>query len=111
MHEFSLCQNIIDIVIPSVPKDRQAKSIVLTIGALSQVDVDSLAFWFPVAAKNTVLAKTKLHIETEAAYATCHTCQKHYAIQTLYDACPHCDCGGNPVVSGQRLQVKSVEIE
>ncbi|MBK2125199.1 hydrogenase maturation nickel metallochaperone HypA [Fangia hongkongensis] len=113
MHEFSLCQGIIDILNKEeVLTDATAVSkINLSIGKLSGVDIESLKFWFPVAAKNTPLESAELLVSEEPAKAKCESCEICYEIEQYYSACPLCGSYEKHILSGQEMLVKNVEVE
>jgi len=109
MHELSLCQSIIKSVSQSVDAG-QIKMIYLKIGQLALVDIASLKFWFPVAAKGTLCEGAVLEIQTEEAQAQCCECGASYAMEQYYTICPSCGSSDRNILAGEGLQLVSVEI-
>jgi len=65
MHEFSMAQNILQIVLAEAEK-RQAngvRAIYLKLGETSHIEPDSLVFCLKLAAKGTLAEGVKVHIE------------------------------------------------
>lgn len=64
MHELSLCQNIIKIIMDQAHKHQKKRvlRINIEIGDLSAVDVNALTFWFEVVVKGTLAEHAKLHM-------------------------------------------------
>lgn len=113
MHEFSLCQRVISIVLKKTQKmDQDAKQvsvITLRIGQLAGVDVESMRFWFPVAAKGTSLSGTSLKMLIEPAIARCVTCNNEYEVAQFYAACPQCQSYEKDIICGQEMLVDHIE--
>jgi hydrogenase nickel incorporation protein HypA/HybF len=109
MHEFSLCQNIVSIVSNKAgDNDINVKDIVIKVGDIASVDLDSLCFWFPVAIKDTNLRDAKLQVIHQNAVAKCNICHEEFAVKQLYEACPKCDSYDKKILSGQELTVESI---
>ncbi len=109
MHEFSLCQNIVSIVSNKAgDNDINVKDIVIKVGDIAGVDLDSLCFWFPVVIKDTNLRDAELKVIHQHALAKCNMCNKDFAIKQLYESCPECHSYDKQVISGQELTVESI---
>lgn len=112
VHEFSLCRRIINIVENAVARtpEQVVHKVVLCIGELAGVDIASLKFWFPVAARNSRLQEAALEILHEKAEALCTNCHCQYVL-VRYDACcPNCQSFEKEILSGQEMQVKNIEV-
>ena len=113
MHEFSLCRSVIKIVEKQVEfnsETHRISKVILSVGVLAGVDVESMAFWFPVAAKSSILKNTKLKIETDEAKALCSHCHNIYSLTQLYQSCVHCQSYDKKILSGQQMNVKNIEL-
>ncbi len=109
MHEFSLCQNIANIVTTHAQKENKSvKKIILKVGDLAGVDIESLCFWFPVAIKDTDIKDTKLELVHEKGYAKCQDCSQEFNLTQLYQACPNCESFHKEILKGQELLVQSI---
>ncbi|WP_151193032.1 hydrogenase maturation nickel metallochaperone HypA [Cysteiniphilum sp. JM-1] len=113
MHEFSLCQSVITIVLDkakSMGYEAQAvRQIELCVGQLAGVDIESMRFWFPVAAKDTPLAQSTLNIMAQLAWAHCLTCTHDYQLSKFYHACPKCQSHDKEILTGQDMLVEKIE--
>ena len=110
MHEFTLCQQIIHQVESSIDGSNQVQTVNLVIGSIAAIDLSSLQFWFPVAAKETRLANADLHVEMVPARACCLECNHHFALEQRLKACPYCQSYRYQLLSGDELQIKNVEV-
>lgn len=116
MHEFSLCQNIIQIAETQLAsykanaKANKINKIVLTIGKLAAVDLESLKFWFPVACQDTVLDGVILEIIEPEAEAKCLNCNKHFKLLNLMQACPDCGSYEREILKGQEIMVDQIQL-
>lgn len=112
MHEFSLCQSISRIIDEAiVDRDVKVRKVVLAIGDLAGVDVDSLLFWFPVACKDKIYADVLVEVAPVQADMRCLNCHQVSELKTLYDACPHCQSYEREIISGREMYVKNIEVE
>jgi hydrogenase nickel incorporation protein HypA/HybF len=110
MHEFSLCTAIIDQVARANKMNlSNVEEIILEIGELSCVDIESLSFWFAVVSKNAKGGQPiKLAIQAVSGQAKCNKCMGLFHLITLYEPCPKCkECGNYTIISGQELLIKS----
>lgn len=113
MHELSIAQNIIEIVIDHA-KNIQAKSVCeveLDIGTISGVIPETLEFALEVSIKDTILEKAKIIINVIEAKAICRKCEKHFDLDDVYTLCPHCGSFEFDIIQGKELKVKSIKIE
>lgn len=112
MHEFSLCQSISRIIDEAISeRNVQVRKVVLAIGDIAGVDIDSLLFWFPVACKDKPYANTIVEVVPVVAEMKCLSCDQISTIKTLYDACPHCQSFEREITSGREMYVKNIEVE
>jgi len=112
MHELSVVMGIIDIAKQETQKANKDKVelIELEIGALSGVELDSLAYVWDVAVKNTVLENAKKHIDYIEGKAICLECNTIFKVENIYDSCPKCNSYIKNILQGKELRVKSLEV-
>jgi hydrogenase nickel incorporation protein HypA/HybF len=112
MHELSVAQGILDLVQHHVPEDqaRDVREVTVRIGALSGIVADSLEFCFSAIVAGTPYDGASLAIERVPTRATCNGCSREFGIEELVFRCPHCGGPSIRVVSGDELQVTSVEL-
>ena len=111
MHEVSLMMSIMDTALKTAEQEK-AKTInriALQIGAKSGVVIDSLEFAFEMVSKNTIAEKATLEIESIPLRGECLGCG-HQFEAAKFLVCEKC---GNfaKVISGQELNIKSIEVE
>ncbi len=112
MHELSVAQGILDLVRQHVPEDQgpDVRAVTVRIGALSGVVADSLEFCFEAVVAGTPYGGATLAIERVPTRATCDDCAREFDIENMVFRCPHCEGPHIRLVSGDDLQVTSVEL-
>ncbi|MBK2296692.1 hydrogenase maturation nickel metallochaperone HypA [Francisella philomiragia] len=109
MHEFSLCQSVINIAKKAAENNsKKVSKVVVKIGNLAGVDVESFEFWFPVAANDSVLEQAKLEIIHEQAIAKCKACEHEFELTRLYEQCPNCGSFEKDILKGKDMLVESI---
>lgn len=113
MHETALCKGIVDAVKEQAAAHGFARATVvrLSIGALSHVEPEALAFAFDAAAAGTLAEGAKLEIEHPPGQAFCIHCEVQVNIAQRFDPCPQ--CGGHDLVvtGGEEMRIKELEVE
>lgn len=113
MHEMTIAVSIVDIICKKA-NDENAKKInnvVLEIGDLSGIMIDSLEFCFDAATKNTIADGAELKINTIEGKALCKNCNKNYNLKNDFTPCPICDDFNIDVIEGKELSIKSFNID
>jgi hydrogenase nickel incorporation protein HypA/HybF len=112
MHELSVAQGILDLVHQHVPEDqaRDVRAVTVRIGALSGIVADSLEFCFSAIVAGTPYAAATLAIERVPTRARCNGCDREFGIEELVFRCPFCEGPQIRLLSGDELQVTSVEL-
>ena len=108
MHEMSIVEALLESVeqqLASYPGAR-ATTLTVRIGALRLVEPATLRFCF-----QTVAPDVRLEIEEVAASARCCDCQKTFSIEENWFQCPHCQSVNGQILTGNELQLVSLEIE
>ncbi len=108
MHELSITQSVVDVVMERTRGDRVA-IVRLQIGKLSGIVPDSVRFCFELIAADTPLADAVLEIEEPLGRAHCERCGDDFELRDLIMLCP-CGSADVQVVAGTELAVKSVEV-
>jgi hydrogenase nickel incorporation protein HypA/HybF len=113
MHEYSLAQSIMQIVIAEAEKvsARKVTKVTLTLGELAGVLPDSLSFCFDLVTKGTIAVGALLEIEKVPLKGYCPHCEKAFFIMNHQYLCDQCGNGSIELISGQELQVSHLEIE
>jgi hydrogenase nickel incorporation protein HypA/HybF len=92
-------------------KDARVERVNLKIGRLAAVVPDSLRFCFEIAVKDTPLGGAELHIEEIPVVARCNDCHAEWTITGPVFVCEKCKSGSVELLSGQELDIVSIEIE
>lgn len=113
MHEMGIAMQIIEIATNAIPddvKNIRVERVNVKIGKLSAVVPDSLRFCFDIAIKDTPLSGAELVIEEIPVTARCSGCKNEWTISEAVFSCPRCDKGNITILSGQELNIESIEI-
>ncbi|MFQ5824806.1 MAG: hydrogenase maturation nickel metallochaperone HypA, partial [bacterium] len=113
MHELSIANSIVSTVLEEMKRRElpSVKSIVLRVGALSDIVPESLLFSFEVITIDTPLTNTKLKIEHIPVQGKCHKCGHDFAVENNLFVCPHCQSGQIEITRGQELDIAYLEVE
>lgn len=113
MHELSIAQSIVEIVLEHVPKEEHmtVRSVRLRLGAMAGVVADSLEFCFGAITEGTPLEGAKLEIEHVPLRAHCNGCGTDGEIEPTFFACGKCGSSSLTVLSGREMQVRDIEVE
>ena len=112
MHELSIAQSIVDIVIEQmkIHSLSRVESVMLRIGVLRGIVVDSLNFGFDVTVRETPMEGAKLVVETVPIRGRCITCNQEFTIGHWLDDCPFCNSHTVEITSGKELEIAGIEV-
>ena len=113
MHEISAAQNIVDILLRSVPAADlpTVRQVKIKVGSTSGVVPDSLAFAFEGLVRQTDLCNARLNIDLIACLVRCNTCGAVSLSDLGLALCPVCGSLKARIISGAELEVSEVELE
>lgn len=113
MHEFSLCESIIETITTQAHQQgfRRIRRVWLEIGALANVELEALRFAFAVVREKTVAAQAELDIITLQGRAWCLDCTQSVEINQLFDPCPLCGGYQWRLTGGNELRIKEMEVD
>lgn len=108
MHELAITQSVVSAVAQHAG-GRPVARVVLEIGTLSGVMVESVKFCFDIATQGTPLEGAVLDIRTVEARARCRTCNAQFIQQSLITPCA---CGSYDIkrLSGEELNIKQYQL-
>jgi len=112
MHELSVCQALITQV-EAIARERQAHrvtSILLEMGPFSGVEPSLLEQAFPIASAGTIAAGAALVIKSLPVRVHCDQCGHTTDALPYRLLCGHCGDWKTQLVSGDELQLTSVEL-
>ena len=111
MHEFSIIQGIVDIVLETA-REKQLTHISVVeveVGKASGVIREAMDFAWEAARKDTLLSKAVLKIVEVPLVIRCNTCGRQYEPAEIYDICPGCGEVSPVIITGKELRVVAVE--
>jgi hydrogenase nickel incorporation protein HypA/HybF len=110
MHELSVTQSILEIVLKHAGDAERVTDIHLVIGQLSSFIDDSIQFFWDNISKDTVASGAKLNFRRIPAKIVCQDCWQKNILSKNF-TCP--DCGSNEIkiVSGDEFYIESIEID
>jgi hydrogenase nickel incorporation protein HypA/HybF len=113
MHELGIATNIVEIVQKEISMHRYGRvdTIALRIGAMTDVDHESLRFGFEVITKNTPLEQTNLQIEAVPISIHCEDCARDSEIERYQFVCPTCTSRNVTLQHGTELDIAYLEID
>ncbi len=109
MHELSLVENLVAQTRQHAV-GRPVKTITMTVGVMTCVDPDAMAFCFAACREEAGLADTQLIIERQLAAGECRDCGRAFTVEQVIQPC---ECGSlNIAVSGgDDILLKELEFE
>ncbi|MDM8522376.1 hydrogenase maturation nickel metallochaperone HypA [Desulfococcaceae bacterium HSG8] len=113
MHEMGIAMQVAEIATASIPEDMQdarVERVNIKVGKLAAVVPESLRFCFEVVIKDTRLDGAELRIEEIPVVARCRECDTEWTVTGPVFRCEKCDSGSIEVLSGQELDIESIEI-
>lgn len=112
MHEVSLMQSAIDIAVAHTQAQGASKihRIELSVGELSGVVPEALAFAFDVVSAGTLAQGAKLSLKTVPAECYCPHCQQVFSPTSWIYDCPECHHVSAHIRQGTSLEVASLEV-
>jgi hydrogenase nickel incorporation protein HypA/HybF len=112
MHELSVTENILAIVIGHIPKGTPArvKNVYLVLGQLSTIIDDSVEFYWDFVSKDTPAEGAKLHFKRIEAELQCLKCETRYKLHEDDFACPNCGSTEIKVIAGEEFLVEAIDI-
>ena len=113
MHEFSLAQNILEIVEETLKKNEvnHASELQLEVGTLSGVEIPALEMALESLKPNSVIETTDIKLIITKAKAVCRKCREEFFPEDLLSSCPKCSSYAPDIISGKELLVKSIVAE
>lgn len=116
MHELSVTEKILDIVVKHAEKNRVSRivSITLHIGELSDLEKEWVQHYFDYLSEDTVAAGAELKIEKIPIVLKCNKCGETLRVckdQLGGTDCPGCGISGDfSLVSGREYYIKKMEV-
>lgn len=110
MHELSVAGAVVDTAIAHAA-GRPVSVVTVRAGHLRQVVPRSLRFYFDIVARDTVVQGARLELEIVPGRLGCRACAHEWDVDSPAFRCPRCGGGDVTVLSGDELEVESIEVE
>ena len=110
MHELAISSAVLESVLRHAD-GRRVSAVKLRVGHLRQVVPDSLEFYWGIVTRDGVCEGSVLEQEVIAARLECTACAREWEIELPVFRCPSCGGAKVQVVSGDELEVESIEVE
>ncbi|MDY6970234.1 MAG: hydrogenase maturation nickel metallochaperone HypA [Spirochaetota bacterium] len=115
MHELSIMNSIIDIVLEYAEEYnvKRVNKINLKIGALSDIIPEWAQSYFDMLSKDTVADKAELIIDKIEARIKCRSCGDEYTLKNknLIFTCNRCGSLNIDLLSGRELSITSIDVD
>jgi hydrogenase nickel incorporation protein HypA/HybF len=110
MHELSISSAVVETAITHAA-GRKVAVVAVRAGHLRQVVPASLRFYFEIVARDTVVEGARLDLEVVPARLRCEDCASEWGTDVPAFRCPDCTGTAVTVLSGDELEVESIEVE
>ena len=112
MHEMSLAQNILDIVLKTASQNNAKKVLKITIraGQLRGIVPEQLKFCFGFVAKDSIAEEAELLVNTLPIKGRCKNCRAEFFVKEFRFACSECQNEDIEVLQGMELLVENIEV-
>jgi hydrogenase nickel incorporation protein HypA/HybF len=112
MHELSIALSMIEEIEKQMEKHGGSgvETVYVRIGVLSGVDPQALRFAYELACEGTVLANSRLEIESVGLLVFCPQCATTHTPDPQHILCPHCLTPEQEILEGRELEVRALEL-
>ncbi|MDR3431669.1 MAG: hydrogenase maturation nickel metallochaperone HypA [Rouxiella aceris] len=114
MHEITLCQNALEIMLQQAAKHpvKKITAVWIELGAFSCVEPEALHFCFDMVCRETLAEGCQLHLIVQDAHSWCHDCQKNIELMNpSVLLCPQCGGRNLRIDADNGMTIKRLEIE
>ena len=113
MHELGIANSVIEAVQAEAARHPGAvvRKVAVTVGELSGVNPDALAFGFEALTAGTEWQHLVLEIQTRPRMHHCPTCGLDFCVVDYQFTCPQCGAAHTEYTGGDELQLAYLEIE
>jgi len=113
MHEMSIVEALLGQIRQETCNypEKHVSNVCVRIGALRQVIPETLTFCFVTAVRGTSLDGCRLTIEQLPAEARCRKCSATFHVEENWFQCPRCGELGSELLTGNELELTSLELE
>lgn len=113
MHELSLAESLVELVLESVSEAlqrRMIREVHVRLGRMSGVVIDSLEFCFAALVQHSPMPQAQLVITEIPLQLYCSSCQRDVVSKRDDFLCPLCQAASTEVISGMELRLQSISV-
>lgn len=110
MHELALCRAVVETAVGHA-SGRPVTRVSLRVGRLRQVIPGTLDFYFDIVARGTPCEGARLEQTLVPARLRCEACAHEWELDEPRFVCPDCASTAVEVLTGEELEVESIEVE
>ena len=110
MHELSIAQAVLDVVVRHAG-DRRVARVDLQVGHLRQVVPSALGFAFTLVSEGTVAEGAELRMDEVPAHGRCRDCGSEGDLTAFPLLCPECGGADLELLAGEELLVDALELD
>jgi hydrogenase nickel incorporation protein HypA/HybF len=112
MHELGIAASVLqEAQQEAMRRPGRLRKVKVRVGELSGVNPEALSFSFEVLARDARLEPLELEIESCARRQRCPACDQTFAVAGYDLTCPRCGAADTEFVSGDELELASLEME
>jgi hydrogenase nickel incorporation protein HypA/HybF len=113
MHEFTITQSILSIVLQKAEevKALRVKNIDLLVGRLTGYVPECIQLQFNILSHNTIADGAILSVRQPPINLHCHKCNKDYTAESFDLKCQNCGTMEIDILSGSELFIESMDVE
>ncbi len=113
MHEMSVAQSILKIVLSEAAKNgaTKVKTVRIRAGELRGIVRDQLAFFFEFITKDTIAEGSAFEVEYVPIKCVCKECDHTFQVEDFEFVCSECQSKDVDTIQGMELAVKEIEVE
>ena len=113
LHELFVSQSILQLALEHAERASAVRinAIELSIGGLSSILDDSVAFHWDIISRGTIAEGAELHFNRIPAKVYCRECDKEYTLNDNLLLCPICGSNHITPTAGTEFLLQSIEVE
>jgi hydrogenase nickel incorporation protein HypA/HybF len=111
MHEWSIADNLVSLVVEVAAKERlkTVSRVVIRVGVFQQIVPETLETAFSMLAGETVISGARLEMERVPLNAECRSCGASADGREPIFACDNCGSADLEIISGKELYIDYIE--
>jgi hydrogenase nickel incorporation protein HypA/HybF len=113
MHELAVAEDLLATVLAEAQKveAKRVTAVSVSVGELSGVAAESLAFYWELLVPGTAAEGAKLRLTSQPAWAICSACGRAFRPEARSFVCPYCGSLASQLAEGEALILEAIECE